>query len=270
MEGKKHTEIIADKILCWIQQRGLENSLQAIGGDSTAVNTGWKGGVMSHIEQKLGKRLVWIVRYLHTGELPLPLFQELDSPTKSNNKWSDPLGNMLDEPTQLEINRNFQKIEVGPPIPVLPLEVVKDLIANQSCAYKMAEIIRSGQVPDSLSLLEIGPVSHSRWLTTALRFCRIWISKHELKGKLLKNLGLITEFIISVYPPNWFNVKLQPKWVDGLKHLLFQMQLLRTQSKLDKDIVLPVVKRSSWYARSEAVLQAMLSSQCSQLRAEAV
>lgn len=271
VEGKKHAEIIADKIVCWLQERGLENSLQAIGGDSTAVNTGWKGGVMTHIEKKLGRRLVWIVCDLHTGELPLrQLIHALDGPTKSNNKWSGPLGNMLGEATQLEINKHFQKIEIGPPIPVLPPEVVQDLSTDQSYAYQIAKAIRSGQVPDSLALLEIGPVSHSRWLTTALRFCRIWISKHELKGKLLKNLRLITEFIIGVYLPNWFNVKLHPKWVDGPNHLLFQMQLLRTQSELVRDIVLPVVKRSSWYARPEAVLQAMLSSQCSQLRAEAV
>lgn len=271
VEGKKHAEMIADNILCWLQERGLENSLQAIGGDSTSVNTGWKGGVMTNLEKKLGRRLIWLVCDLHTGELPLRhLIQKLDGPTESHNKWSGTLGSMLDEATQLEINTNFPKVVVGPPIPMLPEEVVKDLSTDQSYAYHIAQAIRSGKVPNSLALLEIGPVNHSRWLTTALRFCRIWISKHELKGQLLENLRLIVNYIIGVYLPNWFNVKLNPKWVNGPSHLLFQLQLVRTQSKLVRDIVLPVVRRSAWYARSEAVLQAMLSSQCTELRAKAL
>lgn len=211
VEGKKHAEIIADNILCWLKERDLENSPEAIGGDSTSVNTGWKGGVMTYLEKKIGRRLVWLVCDLHTGEVPLlHLIQELDGPTTSHNKWSGTLGNMLDEATHLEINAKFPKLEVGPPIPVLPEEVVRDLSTDQSYAYHIAQAIRSGKVPQSLALLEIGPVGHSRWLTTALRFCRIWISKHELKGQVLKNLKLIVNYIISVYLPDWFNVKLNP------------------------------------------------------------
>ena len=38
-----------------------EASLICLGGDSTAVNTGWKGGVITCVEQMLGKRLIWVV-----------------------------------------------------------------------------------------------------------------------------------------------------------------------------------------------------------------
>ena len=89
----------------------------AIGGDSTNVNTGWQAGVMQWVEKKLGRRLVWLVCDLHTGELPLRhLIIELDGPTLSNNKWSGPLGNMLDSATELDINNNFIKITVGYPL----------------------------------------------------------------------------------------------------------------------------------------------------------
>ena len=70
----------------WLVVRGLEGVLKAIGGDSTNVNTGCDGGVMHWVEVKLGRRLVWIVCDLHTGELPLRhLIIELDGPTLSNN-----------------------------------------------------------------------------------------------------------------------------------------------------------------------------------------
>ncbi|CAI9729005.1 Hypothetical predicted protein [Octopus vulgaris] len=40
VEGTSYSEVIVDNILCWLQERGLENSVQDIGGDSIAVNIG--------------------------------------------------------------------------------------------------------------------------------------------------------------------------------------------------------------------------------------
>ena len=60
--------------------------------------------------------------------------------------------------------------------------VIKDLFTDQFYGYKIVSAIRSGNIPKDLALLKIGPVNHSRWLTTANRLCRIWVSKHELEG----------------------------------------------------------------------------------------
>ena len=38
-----------------------EETFLCLGGDSTAVNTGWKGGVITFVEQILGRRLVGVV-----------------------------------------------------------------------------------------------------------------------------------------------------------------------------------------------------------------
>lgn len=80
----------------------------------------------------------------------------------------------------------------------------------------------------------------------------------------MKNLRLIVEFIVGVYPLNWFNIKLNPNRVNGPNHVLFQMQLVRKQNKLVKDIVLHivlfVVKRSAGYAQSKALLQGIASN----------
>ena len=211
-KDKKHAEIIAEQIVNWLIEKKIEKTLLAIGGDSTNVNTGWEGGAMHWIEEKLGRKLVWIVCDLHTGELPLRKFIiELDGPTLSNNKWSGPLGQLLDSATDLEINPNFKKIDKGPPLIQLKQEVIKDLSTDQSYSYKITEAIRSGDLLTNLANLEIGPVNHSRWLTTACRFCRIYVSKHGLSKKNEQNLRLIVEFIISVYFSNWFNIKVKHK-----------------------------------------------------------
>ncbi|XP_076049357.1 uncharacterized protein LOC143030037 [Oratosquilla oratoria] len=47
--------------------------------------------------------------------------------------------------------------------------------------------ISAGVMPDRLAYLQIGPVSHSRWLATALRFYRIWVAHHKLKFELLRS-----------------------------------------------------------------------------------
>ena len=68
--------------------------------------------------------------------------------------------------------------------------------------------IRAGVVSVNLANMEIGPVNHSRWLTTGNRFMRLYVSKHGFKGKNLKNLKLIVEFIV-VYYPMWFEAKVK-------------------------------------------------------------
>ena len=80
---------------------------------------------------------------------------------------------MLDSATDLDIDPDFTKVCVGPGLPQLSDEVVKDLSTDQSYGYRIVTAIWTGVLPKDLALLEIGPVSHSRWLTTALRFMNI-------------------------------------------------------------------------------------------------
>ena len=66
----------------------VDKSIQALGSDSTNVNTGWEGGVIQLVESKLNKRLNWLKCALHPNELSLRhLIVELDGKTLSNSKW---------------------------------------------------------------------------------------------------------------------------------------------------------------------------------------
>ena len=210
---------------------------------------------------KLGRKLNWLVCNLHTNELPLRhLITTLDGKTFSNNKWAGTIGKMLDSATDLEINPSFEKIQLGDDLIYLTNEVLEDLSTDQAYGYKITEAIRSGQIQKDLALLEIGPVNHSRWLTTANRLCRLWVSKHGLKGENLVNLRQIVEYIIGVYYPCWFQIKVKHSWIEGPNHILFQLKQLRCQNTTVIDIVKPTVQGSSWYGFSEAILQTMLCS----------
>nr|XP_047140650.1 uncharacterized protein LOC124815868 [Hydra vulgaris] len=56
-EEGKHPEIVANHLVEWMIRHGVDKSIQALGGDSTNVNTGWEGGVIQFVELKLNKRL---------------------------------------------------------------------------------------------------------------------------------------------------------------------------------------------------------------------
>ena len=73
---------------------------------------------------------------LHTNELWLRhLIVSLDGPRKCENKWSGPLGKMLNTETGLEINPSFTKIDIAPLLIILTPEVIKGLSTDQSYAY---------------------------------------------------------------------------------------------------------------------------------------
>ena len=56
--------------------------------------------------------------------------------------------------------------------------------------------------------LKIGKVSSCRWLNTGTIICRIWISQHGITSEdVLEKLALIMDYIIGVYYPLYFYIK---------------------------------------------------------------
>ena len=195
--------------------------MQFIRGDSTSLNSGIWGGVFHSVEKLLGRPLNWVVCGLHLNELPLRhLITGLDGRTCSDTGFTGPLGKALDDVTDLPIKKNFKKVTCGSELISLSTEVVNDLSSDQKYGYEIVSAIRAGSLSPRLADLDIGPVNHSRWLTTANRFLRMWVSQHKFKGKEAKNLKLIVEYIVGVYYPTWFNYKVRNHWIEGPRYAL--------------------------------------------------
>ena len=113
---------------------------------------------------------------------------------------------------------------------------------------------------EELAALTVGKTGHSRWLTTANLFCDWWCSRHGLQEELLERLREIVDFIVNVYYPCWFRIKLPHSWIDGPSNILFKLSCLKTQPKVMQLTVMPTVRSSAWFAHSESVLQSMLCS----------
>ena len=64
----KAAKQVAVKIVDWLQQFGVDETLDSIAGDPMNMNTGWEGGSFALIESMLGKKKTWLVCFLHLNE----------------------------------------------------------------------------------------------------------------------------------------------------------------------------------------------------------
>ena len=258
---KKPAEVVADQILEWVRDHGVEDTLNLLAGDSTNSNTGRKAGVMAWLEKKLGRKYHWLICMLHTNELGLrALIEKYDGKTCSKTGFSGPLGKLLSQVKFMKPCYTFKKIEVGPEMINLSPQVVSELSTDQKNFYKRCLAAKTGILPREVALCKSGTIVHSRWLTTAETFLEMWESEHGLEGELLEKLETIVTYIVSVYGNMWFDIKVKHSWLEGPRHVLKELSLFRLQSKKVQDIVLPTLQRSSWNSHSESVLQTLLCS----------
>ena len=136
-----------------MKDHGLHKTLVAIGGDSSNVNTGWRRVAIQNVEKKLGRKLVWLICYLHTNELPLRhLISTLNGPKVSYCGFSGTLGKALANITDLPIGK-FEPVTVGEPLIQLSQAIVEDLTNEQSYGFQMSQAIRARCVPVDLALM---------------------------------------------------------------------------------------------------------------------
>ena len=257
----KPADHIATLIYDWVEDHDISESLIAIGADSTNVNTGWEGGAIQFLKKKLGRKLIWLICALHTNELPLRhLMAQLDGKTQSNKAFSGPVGKIVDKITNFRIKDTIPNINVRIELIELKEEVRKSLSHDQKYLYDITSAIKSGIFPQSLKDRAIGPHDHARWLNLANRLCRAWCSEHSLPSNAANNLKLMVEFIVGVYSPLWFEIKVKHGWIEGPHHILKQLELVRFQAPRVQKIVMPYIQRSAWNSHSENLLQALLCS----------
>lgn len=260
-ENSKPAQSLALQIFDWLCQYGIDESLKVVAGDSTNGNTGADGGHFAWLEHYLGHKLHWLICQLHTNELPLRvLITLLVGVTKSNSGFAGIIGEQLPKASDLARNFEFDAISGGLPMIELSEDVSNDLSTDQKYAYNMMRAIRSGELSKELSLLNPGKICHSRWLTTANTFCLLYCSNHNLTPALSKILKDVVTYIVLVYYPAWFQIKVHHNWLHGPANVLYQLELLKTLPKHIQKLVEKNVRRSAWFAHSECILVTLLKS----------
>jgi len=245
---------ISDVLVNFVQKSGIEQSLFAVGADSTAVNTGCHSGAISLLEQYLGMPLHWIICHLHLNELPLRhLCQKFIGESDGPGLIKGEVGKALNKCEEMPISENgFCPIESHFQLPIID----EDLLSHdQLYLYQIISAIKSNIVSDDLLRKKPGPMSKARWITTANRICRYYVSISNPS----ESLRMVVDFIINFYGPMWFRIKLFNKFENGANLFLEQMNFLKSFPQPVIDVVWPVLKRNSYWAHSENVFLSLLA-----------
>ena len=245
------SKVVTDELMTYLHEKDVDLSkIQAMGCDGTAVNTGTKGGIVRLFELSLKRPVNWFICQLHANELPLRhLFAHLDGHTSGPKGFSGPIGKELTGCEALKLVE-FTCIQCD-----LPSTLPDDLSTDQKYLYDMCNAISVGICPVALSLRNPGLMNHSRWLTTANRTLRLYVSTLNPSYEL-KELVVI---IIKVYAPMWFAIKTKPSCKDGGRHVFQAIVKSRYLSKDLRDVVDPVIQRNGYFSHPENLLLSMLT-----------
>ncbi|KAE8741305.1 hypothetical protein FOCC_FOCC013159 [Frankliniella occidentalis] len=237
------------------------DELEVIGCDGTATNTGHLGGIITLLENHLNRSVQWMVCLLHFNELPLRhLIIDLDGNTTGPKAFSGPIGKQLKACENMPVV-HFTVIEAD-----FPSVDANVLSTDQQYLYNMCLAVSSGEVPDSLAKMKPGPLNHARWLTAACRILRLYVATASPS----RNLKHIAEFIIKVYAPVWFAVKVDCKFYNASLHVWRKIRLSRYLPKKLKAIVDPVIERNAFALHPENLLVTMLRDTRQQVRQRSV
>lgn len=250
---------IKEKIMEHLNRKEIAtNDLVAIGCDGTNVNTGVDNGVIRLMEVSLERPLQWLICMLHINELPLRhLFQHLDGETSGPRAYSGPIGKSLKKCENLPLVK-FSPIK-GNELPAIDFS---ELSSDQRVLHEAWCIVSAGESSPEFPLKKLGPLNHSRWLTTAIRILRLYISSENPS----KNLCILCEYVMKVYVPVWFLIKAKPHCSDGSRHLWALINNSRYLEPDLQDIIDPVIQRNSYFAHEENLLLAMLTDDRKHIR----
>ena len=171
------------------------NKIQEIGCDGTNTNVGWKTGVIRRLEENFKRPLPWNIWQLHGNELPLRhLLIQLDGKTSGPTQLTGPVDKLLNE-------RRFENLQVVKfqPIPAETIDINEeyfaDLSSDQKYPLEMYRTVSSGFCEPTLTSQKPGKMAHSRWLTTASRALRVYVSTEEPT----RNFKQVVQYIMMVY-----------------------------------------------------------------------
>ena len=171
--------------------RKTEN-IKVVGCDGTNVNTGHIAGVIRRLEETFQHPLQWLVCLLHANELPLRhLFQALDGVTTGPRGFSGAIGKRLVTCSEQPVS-SFAPVQLTEQLSSVD---PKELSTDQRYLLEMCNSISKGECSVDLAMRNPGCLNHSRWLTTANRILRLYVSDMEPS----QNLKTVVTFIIRVY-----------------------------------------------------------------------
>lgn len=242
---------IKNALCSLLTEKHIDTSMiLAVGCDGTVTNTGSMGGIICLLEKEFGRHLHWVICQLHSNELPLRhLIEHLDGTTSGPRGFSGAIGKNLPSCEQLPIVK-YRAIGC-----VLPDIDKTQVSTDQKYLFDISTAVSSGECPASLASRSPGKLSHARWLTTANRILRLYVSTPDPSANLIE----ITTFVNRVYAPMWFHIKTKSRIKDASLNLWRTINFSRYLKDDLRKIVDTTIQRNGFFAHPESLLVAMLA-----------
>lgn len=198
---------------------------------------------------KLNRSIHHFICQLHANELPLRhLMERLDGKTSGPHGFTGPIGKQL----QTCESKAIVKYEIiHARVPNVDFE---DLSTDQKYLFEIHKAITKGFCPPDLANRNPGKMAHSRWITTANRLLRLYVSTEEPS----ENLLTIVHYIMAVYVPMWFSIKQNSSYVNGPRHVFKSIELTRSLGERVTKVVFPVIQRNAHFSHPENILVSMI------------
>ena len=260
---------LAEDFLDILIENNSDTTIEAVVCDGTYTNTGWRDGMLAHLERKLDQPtiLLWLICQAHGNELPMrALFSHCDNGlgTSGPDSFKGPLGQACSGDVHLLDVVQF--VPIATSLPDLDENVWKDLSRDQQLLYRYTKAIESGIVTEDLARQVAGPVNHSRWLTLAIRQMQLYTRTANPSPTQVQ----FVTYLVQVYSVLWFSIKSKSKFTNGPMHLFKLMKLIQCQSHETQEVVKPAVQRNAYYAHPSTMLCSMLESDDMRVRTKAV
>ncbi|GBM34441.1 hypothetical protein AVEN_226854-1 [Araneus ventricosus] len=218
------------------------------------MNTRVLNGAIRRHGLKLHRPIQLIICLLHFNEMPLRhLFELKSSGPSSFNR---------------DIERNLKTCEKLQLVAFNSIECDLRGIdpTNLSCDQKylldIFTAISSGVGSSYLAKRQTGSSNFARWLKTANRILRLYISTSDPSNEVIT----LVVFILRVYVPSWFRIKFHHSITDGARHLWHFISASRYLPEKYRDIIEPAISRKAYFVAPESMLLSMLTDERGHIR----
>ena len=185
------------------------------------------------------------------------IFTYLDGTTSGPSAFTGDIGKSLVTCQTLAVVE-FEAINGNLP----EFKNTSSLSKDQKYLYDICMAVNNGAVPSTLASKEPGAMVHSRWLRMANRLLRLYVSTLNPP----ENLQIIAEYIMKVYAPTWFNIKLRPQCFYGAQHLWNVMRLSRYLPDNVRKVVDKCLQHNGYFGHPENILLAMIKDEREEIR----
>lgn len=239
------------------------SGLIAVGCDGAGVNTGEYKGIITRFEVLLRKPLHRVVCMLHLIECAFRrIFVAVDGVTKAPNHYSGPIGTVLNDCEKIAVIQ-FRRILLEN----MPENIGEWKLTNdQKYLIDISNAISTGVCTPRLAVRRPGKVHNARWMTTASRILRVYVSTKHPSDELV----LMTKFIMKVYVPMWIGVKEKSTFNNGSRHLFNLIHLTRLHTPTLTSCIQQTIYDNYYYAHSEMLLLTMITDEDFNIRKRAL